>query len=176
MAWKTMASKEIYRNRWLWLTEDEVSLPSGHQATYAVFHKKPFALIIPWDGSRFTLVGQYRYQVRSHSWEFPQGHFEHDSIEETAKRELKEETGLTAKNIEQIASFYVASGAIDQECHVFLATDLSEGESELEQTEEGLEVKKVTMTEIKELIASGELKDGPSIAALSYLLVKGKYE
>lgn len=172
MAWQVLSSKEIYRNRWLWLTEDEVKLDSGHLATYAVFHKKPFALIIPWDGERFTLVGQYRYQIRSHSWEFPQGHFEHTSIEETANRELKEETGMTARKIETLASFYVASGAIDQECHVFLATELSNGESELEESEEGLETKQVTLSELQQLIRGGELKDGPTIAALSYFLME----
>lgn len=172
MAWQVLSTKEIFRNRWMWLTEDVVKTDSGHTATYTVLRKEPFALIIPWDGERVTLVRQYRYQVNFNSWEFPQGHFEHSSIDETAKKELKEETGMSAQQIKQIASFYSASGAMDQECKVFLATGLSEGEPALEQSEEGLTTHKVTLGEMQAMIKRGEIKDGPTIAALSLFLME----
>lgn len=175
MAWTVLSSKEIYRNRWLWLTEDVVTTDSGREATYAVVHKLPYALIVPWHGDRFTLVGQYRYQANIYSWEFPQGYFEHSSIEETAKRELKEETGLSAEKIEQIGFLYPTPGATDQSCHLFLATGLTTGETELEETEEGLIVKQATLAEIHAMIRSGEIKDGTTIAALT-LLAMEKYQ
>ena len=157
----------------MWLTEDEVETDSGQHSVYTVVHKQPFALIIPWDGKNFTLVGQYRYQVDFDSWEFPQGYYEHNSILETAKKELKEETGFTATDIKLINSFYIAPGAIDQECKVFLATGLNEGENELEESEEGLQTRKVTLEEVTELIKRGEIKDGPTITAL-YLFLMNK--
>lgn len=174
MTWKQLSTKEIFRSRWLWFTEDEVELENGTQATFAVLHKQPFALIIPWDGERFILVGQYRYHVDSYSWEFPQGHYEHRSILETAQRELKEETGCTADKVEPIGSFYAAPGAIDQECRVFLATGLHAGETELEPTEHGLQSQKVTPDEMKNMIQNGEIKDGTTITAL-YLFLNGEH-
>jgi len=169
MSWNKLNSKELFKNRWMWITEDEVETDSGAKSVYTVVHKKPFALIIPWDGRHFTLVGQYRYNVDFDSWEFPQGHYEHSSILETAKKELKEETGLTARHIEQINSFFIAPGAIDQECNVFLATDLTEGVPELERSEDGLRTRKATLAEVRALIEHREIKDGPTIAALSLL-------
>ncbi len=167
MSWKQLSSKEIFRNRWMWLTEDEVETDGMQRAVYTVVHKKPFALIIPWDGTHFTLVGQYRYNINFDSWEFPQGHYEHSSIIETANRELKEETGIEASTIEQLGSFFIGPGAIDQECFVFLATGLTQGQTELETTEEGLRSQQVTLEQLKQLISNGKVKDGPTITALS---------
>lgn len=164
--WQQLSSKELFRNRWLWLTEDEVLMANGQQANYVVVHKQPFALIVPWDGERFTIVGQYRYQPNSYSWEFPQGHFEHNSIEETARRELKEETGITAQEIRPLGTFLIAPGAIDQTCHAYVATGITHGDHEREATEDGMKIKHVTLEELKKMIRDGEIKDGVSITAL----------
>jgi len=174
MSWKRNSSKEVFRNRFMWVTEDEVETESGQKMTYGVVHKKPFALTIPWDGKKFTLIGEYRYFVDSFVWAFPQGHYEHDSIEETARKELQEETGQTAKSIQKIGSFWIGPGAINQECNVFFATDLAEGNVNREESEEGMEIKKVTLAELKQLIKSGEIKDGPTITALSMLEFSGE--
>ncbi|MFA5871400.1 MAG: NUDIX hydrolase [Parcubacteria group bacterium] len=173
MAWKKISSEEVYRNRFMRVTEDEVETESGKRLTYGVVHKKPFALTIPWDGEKFTLVGEYRYFVNSFSWGFPQGHYEHNSIKQTASQELQEETGQTAKTIKKIGSFWIGPGAIGQECFVFFATDLSEGKFNREETEEGMEIKKVTLTELREMIRVGKIKDGPTITALNLLELSG---
>lgn len=72
MSWKVKSSKEVYRNKWMWVTEDEVETDFGEKLTYGVVHKKPFTLIILWDGKKFTLVGQYRHAIKKFSWEFRQ--------------------------------------------------------------------------------------------------------
>jgi len=169
MSWKTLSLKEVYKNKWMTVTEDEVETDSGKRLTYGVVHKKPFALIIPWDGKRFTLVGQYRHAIQKFSWEFPQGHFEHNSIEDTAKTELKEETGLSADSIKMIGHYYLGPGHHSQECKVFLAEDLTEDKSHLEEgdAESELETMKVTPRELDEMIKSGKMEDGPTLAALS---------
>lgn len=169
MSWKTLSSKEVYKNKWMTVTEDEVETDSGKRLTYSVVHKKPFALIIPWDGKHFTLVGQYRHAIQKFSWEFPQGHFEHDSIEDTAKIELKEETGLSATSIKMIGHYYLGPGHHSQECKVFLAEGLTQGESKLEvgEVESGMETRKVSLKKLDEMIKTGEMEDGPTLAALS---------
>lgn len=167
MAWKTKSSKEVYRNKWMWVTEDKVETDFGENLTYSVVHKNPFALIIPWDGEHFVLVGQYRYAIQKFSWEFPQGHFEHSSIMETAKEELKEETGITAQTIKLIGSFYLGPGHHSQECKVFLAEKLIKGESNLEKGETGMQMRQVTGKEMEQIINEGIMEDGPSLASWS---------
>ncbi|MBI3626695.1 NUDIX hydrolase [Candidatus Uhrbacteria bacterium] len=169
MAWKKLSSKEVYRNKWMWVTEDKIQTDSGQELTFGVTRKLPFALVIPWDGTHFTLVGEYRYFVSSFSWAFPQGHYLGD-LESTARQELKEEIGLGAKKIKEIGSFWIGPGAIDQECHVFLATELAAGPSRREASEEDMQVKKVTVEEFKSMISQGVIKDGPSIAAFYFFM------
>ncbi len=154
------------------VTEDQVETDFGKHLTYGIVHKEPCALIIPWDGNHLFLVGQYRYPVNEYSWEFPQGHFEHESILETAKHELKEETGLTASGIKDIAVFNLAPGHHSQKYHVFLATELVEGESKHEESEEGMKTKKVSFDEFREMIANGEILDGPTIVAFGIINAK----
>lgn len=174
MAWKKISSREVYKNNWIKVTEDNVRTETGKEYTYGVVRKKPFALIIPWDGKYLTLVGQYRYAVDSYSWEFPEGHYEHSSIEETAREELKEETGLRAGAIKKIAEFTLAPGLTDQVCNVFLATDLSGGKTAFEESEieSGMQVKKVTLVEFRKMVIDGEIKDGPTLAAYGIAVIQ----
>ncbi|MBI5151354.1 MAG: NUDIX hydrolase [Candidatus Pacebacteria bacterium] len=170
MSWKIKTSKEVYKNKWMTVTEDEVETDFGEKLICGVVHKKPFALIIPWDGKFFTLVGQYRHAIQKFSWEFPQGHFEHHSIEETARMELKEETGISADSIKMIGHYYLGPGHHSQECMVFLAEKLTKGKPSLQEGEKGMKTMKVTFDELKEMIKTGKMEDGPTLAALSIFL------
>lgn len=172
MVWKQLSSKSVYKNKWMEITEDQVETDFGKRLTYGVVHKEPYALIIPWDGTHLFLVGQYRYPVDEYSWEFPQGHFEHENIVETARIELREETGLTAGKLQEVAVFNLAPGHHSQKCHIFLATDLNVGVNEPEESEEGMKLKRVTLDELQKLIAAGEVTDGPTIAAYGIITAK----
>lgn len=174
MSWKTNSSKVVYQNQWMTVTEDEVETEYGERLTCGVVHKKPFALIIPWDGKQFTLVGQYRYAIGKFSWEFPQGHFEHESIEATAKAELKEETGLSADSIRTIGHFYLGPGHHSQECRVFLAEGLTQGNADLQEGEKGMKTMRITKDELEKMIHDGKLEDGPSLAAFSLFMINRK--
>lgn len=169
MTWKTLSSKSVYKNKWMEVTEDQVVTDFGKQLIYGVVHKKPFALIVPWDGTYLYLVGQYRYPVNEFSWEFPQGHFEHDSILETAQKELHEETGLSTADIKEVAVFNLAPGHHSQKCHVFLATGLTEGRNAPEESEEEMKIKKLTPLQLQEMIAKGKITDGPTLAAFGII-------
>lgn len=172
MAWKTLRSESKYKNRWMEITEDQVETDHGHRLTYGVVRKEPCALIVPWDGTHVYLVGQYRYPVNEFSWEFPQGHFEHDSILSTARHELREETGLSAASMREVSSFNLAPGHHSQRCHIFLATDLAQGRPRPEASEEGMVVKKVTVAGLRDLIARGEITDGPTLTAYGVMTAK----
>lgn len=170
MNWKQLSSKTMYQNRFMTVTEDEVLTDHGDKVTYGIVHKEPFAIVIPWDGEQTVLVGQYRYAVNYYSWEFPMGHYEniHGSVENAARAELKEETGLTAQNIQAIGSFYLGLGHHTQRAHVFVATSLTQGEQKLETAEKGMKVKKVSLLELTALIQDGTILDGPTISAFKF--------
>ena len=70
---RQLASREVYRSRWLRVREDEVQFPSGVRGTYSVVDKPDFVLVIPYVDEGFWLVEQFRYPVGSREWEFPQG-------------------------------------------------------------------------------------------------------
>lgn len=171
MSWQKLSSKTIYTGRYMTVTEDEVVTDHGDHLTYGIVHKDPFAIIIPWDGERLLLVGQYRYAVDAFSWEFPMGHHEkeHVNILATAQTELKEETGIVAKHITEIGTFHLASGHHTQIGHVFIATDHAQGARQLEKSEEDMQLKWVTLSELNELIKTGIIKDGPTITSLKLL-------
>lgn len=165
MVWQKLSSVEKYRNRYMTVTEDRLLTEYGDEVIYGIVHKAPAILIIPFDGTHFTLIGQYRVVVDHYSWEFPAGHFEHDSIEAAARAELEEEAGLKAGKIISIGSFFVAPGHNTQICHCLLASDLSPGERQLEPSEKGMAVKQVTSAELDTMIAQGEIQDGLTISA-----------
>ena len=103
--WKPQSSKKIFENPWLSLHEDEVINPGGGLSHYGKISFKNLAIgIIPLDENNNTwLVGQYRYVPDCYSWEIPMGGGPlHIDPLESAKRELKEETGLIATDWQEL--------------------------------------------------------------------------
>ncbi len=172
MKWETLQREIAYKNKWMEVTEDRVRTSFGKEFVFSVVHKAPFALIVPWDGTRFTLVGQYRYSVDYFSWEFPMGHCEHDSALETARVELQEEAGLAAASFEEVGRIHLASGSMDQVGYLFLALGLSPVPTDRGEAEEGMEVQSVTLEELDEMIRNDVVVDGPTLAAISLLRAK----
>jgi ADP-ribose pyrophosphatase len=169
---ETLGSRTVYSNRWLTLREDRIRLADGSESIYGVVEKPPFALVVPWDGERLHLVGQWRYTVQRFCWEFPQGALEgrpDAPMDEVARTELAEETGLRAGAVEQIGELYAAYGYSSQSYFVFLATGLTQGEASPEPEEHGIETRTVTPAEFEDLMRSGEMVDGHSVAAYGLL-------
>ena len=142
--WKTLSSEEVYESAWISVNKHQVINPAGNPAVYSVVNFKNLAIgIIPLSDDGFTwLVGQWRYPLNAYSWEIPEGGGPlGEAPIETAKRELKEETGIVAKQFEEILQLHLSNSATDEHAYVFLATDLSFEESEPEESED-LQVKK----------------------------------
>ena len=128
-----VSSREVYRNRWMVVREDDIRRPDGTIGIYGVIDKPTYALVIPYDGERFALVEQFRYPVGARRWEFPQGtapDLAHADPDELAQRELQEETGLRAESFERLGQLDVAPGMSSQRGWVFLATGITEGDSD----------------------------------------------
>ncbi|PIW07574.1 ADP-ribose pyrophosphatase [Candidatus Collierbacteria bacterium CG17_big_fil_post_rev_8_21_14_2_50_45_7] len=179
MTWKTLSSKPVYQNRYMTVTEDELETDNGDKVVYGIVRKEPFSVVIPWDGTKLLLVGQYRPSAEIFSWEFPMGHAELDSPLVAAQKELQEETGLIAHDLTQIASFYPALGTMNQLGYLYVATSWTLGERDLEPSEQGMQLKWVSLPDLTNLIADGTIKDGPTITALKYFelyLAKNHHE
>jgi 8-oxo-dGTP pyrophosphatase MutT (NUDIX family) len=169
-----VASREVYRNNWMTIREDDIRRADGSEGIYGVIDKPTYALIIPKDGERFRLVEQFRYPVGMRRWEFPQGTAP-DLAElepaELATRELREETGLRAGKMTELALMHLAPGMASQRGWVFLATELTEGEPEREQEEQDMRSAWFHRDELEKMIMTGEFSDAQSLAAYAHLML-----
>lgn len=166
--WKTKSTRSIYSNPWIELEEHEVVTPAGTDGIYGkVTFKNKAMAIVPLDEALNTwLVGQYRYAIDEYSWEIPEGGGPIGlDLLESAKRELREETGLRAEKWTEIMRFHTSNSVTDEEGFAFLAEELSQGDTEFEDTED-IKVKKLPLREAVELVMKGEITDAISIAVL----------
>ncbi len=157
--------------------EDDIRRADGSAGIYGVIDKPTYALIIPMDGDRFLLVDQFRYPVGKRCWEFPQGTAP-DLAEvepaELAARELREETGLRAGRMIELAIVHCAPGMVNQFGRIFLALDLVEGEPEREHEEQDMETAWFHREELEKMILAGEFSDAQSLAAYTHLMLSGR--
>ena len=173
---KTLSSKIVYENKWMKLREDEFERDSGSQGVYTVVDKPDFVVIIAIENDDIYLVEQYRYTVSIRALEMPQGAWEGQydvEPEKLAAGELKEETGLIAKSMTYVGYQYLAYGFCSQGYHVFLASDFTQGEQELDQEEEGLLCKKVKLSQFEKMIIEGDIKDATTVNAFGLAKLKG---
>lgn len=168
MAWQKLSSVEKYKNRYMAVTEDELITDHGDKVIYGIVRKEPFSVVVPWDGAKLLLVGQYRPSAEIYSWEFPMGHAETDEPLEAAKRELLEETGLFAQDLTEIGRFYPALGTMNQKGYIYLARHWEQGQQHLDPAEIGMQQQWVSVEEFKALVADGTIADGPTITAYKF--------
>ncbi|HEX2285830.1 MAG TPA: NUDIX hydrolase [Mycobacterium sp.] len=167
-----VATREVYRNPWMTLREDDIRRPDGSSGVYAVVDKPTYALVIPRDGDLFHLVEQFRYPLGLRRWEFPQGtapEQEHVDPSELAVRELREETGLRAESMVAIGQLDVAPGMSSQRGWVFLATGITEGEHDREHEEQDMHSEWFSREQFERMIRDGVITDAQSIAAWTLL-------
>jgi 8-oxo-dGTP pyrophosphatase MutT (NUDIX family) len=166
--WRTLSSRAVYENPWIGVREDTVIRPDGSPGIYGVVHFKNRAVgVLPVDrDGAIWLVGQHRYPLDAYSWEIPEGGSpETESPEETARRELREETGLVAGRLELVATSHLSNSVCDEVGYVFRATELSEGADDQEGTER-IVVRRVKWEEALRMVKAGEITDSLSVIAI----------
>ena len=177
--WTTLTSVKIYDSPWIALTKHDVLNPNGNPGTYSVVHFKNLAIgILPLDKDYNTwIVGQYRYPINRYSWEIPEGGGDL-AVQPliSAKRELHEETGITAAKWTKIQELHLSNSASDEFGILYIAQDLSFGESEPEDDEK-LELRKLHFDELYQMVESGEITDSLTVTAVlkaKLLILEGK--
>ena len=172
---QTLNSRIVYRNRWMTVREDQVRRQDGSQGIFGVVEKPEAAMVIPVEHGRVHMVQQYKYAVGGRFWEFPQGTWEQASgytVEELARGELREETGLRADRLELLARIYIAYGFLTQPMHVFLAAGLTQLDAQPEHEEQDMVRASFTWSEFHRMVEEGEIADAQTLAALSLLRFK----
>jgi 8-oxo-dGTP pyrophosphatase MutT (NUDIX family) len=167
MSIRTLSSREIYRNHWLRLREDQIERSNGDRGLYGVVEKDDCAIIIPIQHSTVYLIEQFRYTIQQRALELPQGGWETADVdpEELARGELREETGLTAASMTRLGEMWIAYGFARQKQHVFLATGLTPGGTEPDPEEHDLDLRPTPIADFESMILSGGIRDDSTIAA-----------
>lgn len=165
--WTKIKSHLIYESAWIKVHYDDVIRPDGKKDVYSIVKTKGGigVVAINKEGELY-LVAQYRYAPDIYSLEIPKGAFNSfdctESPLETAKRELKEETGITADRWVELGTVHTLMGYSNDIVHLFLATDLSAAQSSPESTED-IRVFTVPFHQIETIISDGFIVDGEKI-------------
>jgi tRNA pseudouridine65 synthase len=166
--WRTLDNRKIYSNNWITVEEDQVITPSGQPGIYGKVCPKGKAIgVVALDNSaNIYLVGQFRYMLNEYSWEIPEGASNPgEEPLETARRELKEETGLTAQSWEFLIRLHTSNSFTDEEAFIFIARDLEQFDPEPDD-DECIEIKKIPFKSALDMVLKGEITDAMSVAAI----------
>ncbi len=171
---KTLSSEQIYKGRAVNLRVDTVEKENGSRTTREIVeHSDCIAVVVLDEADNVLMVKQYRMAVEKTLLEIPAGGIEPgEQPVQAVSRELQEEIGFRPKKIQKLGGFYSAPGYCTEYLHFYLATQLEHSQLEAEDTDE-IEVVKVPMSQVQNLIASGEIVDAKSIAGLLRVLTLG---
>jgi ADP-ribose pyrophosphatase len=166
--WTLLGSNVVYDNPWIKVRQDEVLDPSGKETIYGVVSAKHLAIgILPLDEEYNTwLVGQYRYPLERYSWEIVEGggKLGVDPII-SGKRELLEETGISAEHWQHIMTIHTSNCIADETAYLYVAKGLTFGQSQPDSNEK-LQVAKVPFAEVYQMVLDGRITDSMSVTTI----------
>jgi ADP-ribose pyrophosphatase len=173
---KKLSSQQVYQGRGVNLHVDWIQKPSGRKTTREVVeHSDSIVAVVLDNQDNVLLVRQFRYAIGKSLLEVPAGGIEPgEEPIDAVRRELQEEIGYLPKKINKLGGFYSIPGYGTEYLYCYLATDLVPNRLVAEDTE-GIELVRVPQNQIPQLIASGEICDAKSIAALlTFLFITKK--
>ncbi|MCL4862929.1 MAG: NUDIX hydrolase [Caldilineaceae bacterium] len=166
--WRTLSSRPVYENPWTRVREDIAEMPNGRTTIYGVIEANDCVAVLPfYDDNQVVLVRQYRYVFgENHRWEAPSGGVKPgESILEAARRELREEVGFDAQELEQLCTYYTSKSVMREVGHLFVGRGLVQVEAMPDETE-FLEVGLFPFEQVLRMVIDSEIRDSMTVIAV----------
>ena len=167
-------SSRVYTGRIVSLDVDTVRFPDGSAGELEMIRHPGASAVVPFlsdphaEDPQVLLIRQYRYAADGYLYEIPAGRLDQgEDPRNCAARELKEETGCTAQQIDYLLTMYTTPGFTDEKIHLFMATGLTAGETKHE-ADEFLELRPMLLSRALEMIEAGEIRDGKTALGLLF--------
>lgn len=168
--WTVHGSRRVYASEWVNVDLDEVEVPGGRRFPHHVlrFPRTSVGAVVL-DGDSVLLLWRHRFTVDLWGWEIPAGWSDPgEDPEQAVRREIEEETGYRVSIVEPLTTYHPLSGISTQRYRLFIATGVQQV-----GTPEAAEVSRVEwipLTKVRNMLANGEVPDGPSLTALALVL------
>lgn len=166
--WKTLSSRMVYQNPWTTVREDIAEMPNGKTTVYGVIECGHCVGVLPFlDEDHVVMVRQYRYVFgENHRWEMPTGGVKPgESLEEAACRELREEVGYDARELEHVSTYFTSKSIVHEIGHLFIGRGLTRAEAVGDETE-FLEVAVIAFDQVLQMVINSEIRDSMTVIAV----------
>ncbi len=172
---RQVSSSTAHRNPWFTVEHRQYETAGGTRHPYFMVCRSDSVLVAPRQDGRYVLVELERPTMGgARSLEFPQGGLAGDEPPETAaRREVREETGLELTGVRHLATFAESSGFATSSCHAFVAEVCGVGEPDRDPFEAGMDIRRLTWSQLQELVAAGAIQDSATLAALAVMGASG---
>lgn len=169
-----ISSDRIHKGKIIEVDRDRIRYPDGTEAEVDIVRHSGASAVVPFlsdpegEDPQLLLLRQYRYAADGYLYEIPAGRLDPDETPaDCAARELKEETGCTAGQMEPLITMVTTPGFTDERIHLFMATDLTHGQTARE-ADEFADVVVMRLAEALEMIQRGEIVDGKTALGILY--------
>lgn len=173
---KVLESEEVYKGKIITIKRDTLTRGDGKNFVRETAVSSDAVAVVAIDEQgRILLIRQYRHPMGRPVWEIPAGKMDVDGEqpEETAIRELQEETDTTAESVELLTLFLNSAGWTNEKTYVYLAKGLRNvPEFQRENEEADIEKKWVSLEDAYEMVITGELDDAKTVIGI--LLAKDR--
>lgn len=170
-----ISGRRAYTGKIISLDVDTVRFPNGSTGELEMIRHPGASAVVPFlsdptgEDPQLLLLKQYRYAAGQYLYEIPAGRLEPgEDPKDCAIRELREETGCTAHNMDFLITTYTTPGFTDERIHLYMATGLERGET-AHEADEFMTVETVTLSHALQLIRDGSIPDGKTALALLYV-------
>jgi 8-oxo-dGDP phosphatase len=171
--WRTFGERTVYEDPWVWLGQVDIEVPGGERFWHDVIRLHRGALMVLLDDhDRVLMLWRHRFVPDRWGWELPGGLVDTDEEpSDAAARELEEETGYRAGDVEYIGSFQPTPSMVDAERFMFIGTN-PERTGEPTDLSEAARVEWIPLDSVPQMIDEGEIWSASSLVALARVLLK----
>jgi len=166
--WKTLSSRSVYENPWTRVREDIAEMPNGKTTIYGVVECGHCVGVLPFlEDNQIVLVRQYRYVFgENNRWEMPTGGVKSgETIIEAAHRELREESGYDALELDPVCTYYPSKSIVQEVAHLFFGRGLTQVR-ELPDLTEFFEIETFPFDQVLQMVKDSEIRDSMSVIAI----------